>query len=185
MRLIKIGARSLSIYKPNASGLNIEVPVGFNERILMFIKAIDPESKILAERWSPGVGFYSNDLEILQEDGSVAIRLADYYKENVADFSKFINSIKEDNIPPATLGVTPDAPVLVADNFKVTQINKHLTENDAADKIKKFSADKITVEEGIKKLDDTISKKRSDIATKKYESEAVQKDKDARVSLNH
>ena len=173
---IKIGASSLSVYKPNASGLNIEVPVGFNERILMFIKAIDPESKILAERWSPGVGFYSNDLEILQEDGSVAL-LADYYKENVADFSKFINSIKEDNIPPATLGVTPDAPVLVADNFKVTQINKHLTENDAADKIKKLSADKITVEEGIKKLDDTISKKRSDIATKKYES-AVQKDKD-------
>ncbi len=174
---IKIGAGVLSIYKVDATGLNVEVPVGFNERILMFVKAIDPESKILAERWSPGVGFYSNDLEILEESGTVTL-LADYYRENVADFSKFINSIKEDNIPPATLGVKPDAPTLVADNFKVTQINKHLTENDAADKIKKLSADKITVEEGLKKLDDTISKKRADISTKKYESK-VQKDKDA------
>ena len=173
---IKIGAGSLSIYKVEDNNLSIEVPVAFDERILMFVKAVDPESKILAERWSPGVGFYSNDLEILQEDGSI-ILLSDYYRNNVADFGRLIMAIKEDNIPPATVGVTPNAPVLVADNFKVVQINKHLTENDAADKIKKLSADKAAVEEAVKKLDDTISKKRTEIASKKYESQ-VQKDKD-------
>ena len=173
---IKIGAGVLSIYKAEDNNLDIEVPVGFDERVLMFVKALDPESKILAEKWSPGAGFYSNDLEILQEDGTI-ILLSDYYKANVADFGKFIMSIKEDNIPPATVGVTPDAPTLSADNFKVVQINKHLTENDAADKIKKLSADKAAVLEAVKKLDDTISKKRSEIATKKYSSQ-VQKDKD-------
>ena len=173
---IKIGAGSLSIYKVEDNNLSIEVPVSFDERILMFVKAVDPESKILAERWSPGVGFYSNDLEILQEDGSI-ILLSDYYRNNVADFGRLIMAIKEDNIPPATVGVTPNAPTLVADNFKVVQINKHLTENDAADKIKKLSADKAAVEEAVKKLDDTISKKRTEIASKKYESQ-VQKDKD-------
>ena len=178
---IKIGADALSIYKVEDNNLQLEVPVGFNERVLMFVKAVDPESKILAERWSPGVGFYSNDLEILQEDGSV-ILLAEFYKENVADFGKLITSIKEDNIPPATVGVTPDAPTLIASNFKVVQINKHLTANDAADKIKKLSADKMTVAEAVKKLDDTISKKRAEIATKTYESQ-VQKDKD-RNELN-
>jgi len=173
---IKIGAGGLSIYKVEDNNLSIEVPIGFDERILMFVKAVDPESKILAESWSPGAGFYSNDLEILQEDGSI-ILLADYYKENVADFGRLITSIKQDNIPPATVGVTPNAPTLVADNFKVVQINKHLTENDSADKIKKLSADKAAVEEAVKKLDDTISKKRTEIATKKYASQ-VQKDKD-------
>jgi hypothetical protein len=173
---IKIGAGSLSIYKVEDNNLSIEVPVAFDERILMFVKAVDPESKILAESWSPGVGFHSNDLEVVQEDGAI-ILLSDFYKENVADFGRLITSIKEDNIPPATVGVTPNAPTLVADNFKVVQINKHLTENDAADKIKKLSADKATVEEAVKKLDDTITKKRSEIATKKYESQ-VQKDKD-------
>ena len=173
---IKIGAGTLSIYKVEDNNLSIEVPVSFDERILMFVKAVDPESKILAESWSPGVGFHSNDLEILQDDGSI-ILLSDFYKENVADFGRLIMSIKEDNIPPATVGVTPNAPVLVADNFKVVQINKHLTENDSADKIKKLSADKATVEEAVKKLDDTITKKRAEIASKKYESQ-VQKDKD-------
>ena len=173
---IKIGGGTLSIYKSEDNNLSIEVPVGFDERILMFVKAIDPESKILAEKWSPGAGFYSNDLEVLQEDGSI-IFLSEFYKENVADFSKFITSIKEDNIPPATVGVTPDAPELNGENFKVVQINKHLTENDAADKIKKLSADKISVQEAIKKLDETITKKRSVIASTKYASR-VQKDKD-------
>lgn len=178
---IKIGASTLSIYKAEDNNLDLEIPVGFDERILMFVKAVDPQSKLLAEKWSPGIGFYSNDLEILQEDGSIVL-LADYYKANVADFGKFIMSIKQDNIPPATVGVTPDAPVLNGDNFKVVQINKHLTDNDSADKIKKLSADKAAVLESVKKLDDTISKKRSEIATKKYESQ-VQKDKD-RNELN-
>ena len=178
---IKIGANILSVYKAEDNNLSIEVPVGFDERILMFVKAVDSQSKLLAEKWSPGVGFYSNDLEILQEDGSIVL-LSDYYKENVADFGKFIMAIKEDNIPPATVGVTPDAPVLNRDNFKVVQINKHLTENDSADKIKKLSADKITVFEAVKKLDNSITKKRAIFSTKKYESK-VQKDKD-RNELN-
>lgn len=173
---IKIGSGSLAVFKAGDNNLSIEAPVGFDERVLLFVKAIDPESKILAEKWSPGIGYYTNDLELVQDDGSV-ILLSDFYKENVADFGKFITSIKEDNIPPATVGVTPDAPVLVADNFKVVQINKHVSENDTADKIRKLNADKIAVDEAVKKLDDTITKKRAEIASKKYESQ-VQKDKD-------
>lgn len=173
---IKIGTNVLSIYKYNNTALNIEVSLGFNERVLLFVKAIDADSNMLAENWSPGIGFYSNELTLLQEDGS-EIRLDDYYKENVADFGQYIKALKEDAIPPSTVGVTPDAPTLDAGNFKVVQINSHLTQNDTAEKIKKLSADKTTVEETIKKLDDTIAKKRTEIATKKYESD-IQKDKD-------
>jgi len=173
---LKIGTDVLSIYKYTNTGLNVQVNCGFNERILVFIKAIDPDSNMLAEKWSPGIGLYTNELTFLQEDGTF-IRLDDYYKENVADFGQYIKALKEDAIPPATVGVTPDAPTLDNRNFKVVQINRHLTKNDASDKIKKFSADKTSVEENIKKLDDTIAKKRTEISTKKYESE-VQRDKD-------
>ena len=173
---IKIGANQLGIYKNDAASLNIDLNVGFNERMLVFVKAIDPDSKILAENWSPGIGLYTNELTMVQEDGT-AIRLDDYYKAEVADFGRYISALKEDAIPPAAQGITPDAPTLDLNNFKVVQINSHLTANDAADKIKKLSADKVNVEEKIKKLDETIIKKRSEISTKKYESN-IQKDKD-------
>ena len=173
---IKIGAGSLSVYKAEDNNLSVEVPCGFNERVLQFMKAVDPESKLLAEKWSPGVGYYTNELSILQPSG-VEISLADFYKDNVADFGQLVKSIKEDPQVPATVGVTPDAPVLLSDNFKVVQINKHLTVNDSADRIKKLSADKIQVMESIKKLDSAISAKRSAISSTSYQS-AVQKDKD-------
>lgn len=173
---IRIGADALKIYKNTNIQLNVEINVGFNERILVFIKAIDPDSKILAENWSPGVGFYSNDLTRIDPDGNT-LTLADYYKEQVADFGQFIRALKEDSIPPSTEGITPDAPVLDAANFSVVQINRHLTDNDAANKIKQLSRDKVSVEETIKKLDDTIVKKRSEISTKKYTSQ-IESDKD-------
>jgi len=173
---IKIGANVLGIFKNEDNNLNIEVPCGFNERVLMFMKPIDADSKLLAENWSPGVGFYTNELTLTQEDG-VQITLAEYYKENVADFSRMIDALKVDSIPPAAVGVSPDAPTLDGENFKVVQINTHLSANDAKGKITRLNSDKITVDEAVKKLDGTIGKKRGEIATKKYES-AVQRDKD-------
>ena len=88
---IKIGVNQLSIYKPDAKNLNIDINVGFNERILVFFKAVDPDSKILAENWSPGFGLYTNELTLLQEDRT-SIKLDDYYKEEVADFGQFIQA---------------------------------------------------------------------------------------------
>jgi len=173
---IKIGADSLRIYKANNIAVEIEINLGFNESMVVFFKAIDPDSNILAENWSPGVSIYSNDLTTTLESGQVK-SLADYYKEEVADFGQFIKALKEDAIPPATLGKTPDSPTLEATNFQVVQINKHLTENDAINKVKKLTSDKINVEEAVKKLDDTIVKKRSKVSTRKYSS-LIERDRD-------
>lgn len=173
---VKIGVDSLSIYKSNDSSVSVEINVGFDERFIVFLKPIDPNSKILAENWSPGASVYSNELVFTEESGNV-VTLADYYKQNVADFGQFIRSLKEDNIPPSVYGVAPDAPTLLEENFQVVQVNTHLTQNTAAVKVKKLNADKISAEESIKKLDDTISKKRSVLASKKYKS-TIERDRD-------
>lgn len=173
---IKIGAEQLCIYKSLEDSVKLNINVGFDERQVIFFKPIDPDSKILAEDWSPGVGFYSNDLTIKKDDG-LEESLSAFYRNSVADFGQFIKSLKEDFIPPATVGIEPDPVKLDVDNFKVIQINTHLTENDAFDNIKKLSNDKITVAENIKKLDGTIVSKRSEIATKTYKSD-IEKNKD-------
>lgn len=173
---IRIGVDVLSIYKANDTSVSIDINVGFDERFVVFFKSIDPDSKILAENWSPGAAVYSNELSYIDESGN-KISLADYYKQNVADFGQFIRSLKEDNIPPSFYGVDPDAPTLLEENFKVVQINTHLTQNSTALKVKKLNSDKISAEESIKKLDDTISKKRSVLASKKYKS-TIERDRD-------
>lgn len=173
---VKIGVDSLSIYKSNDSSVSVEINVGFDERFVVFLKPIDPNSKILAENWSPGVSIYSNELTYTDEDGN-KIGLSDYYKQNVADFGQFIRSLKEDNIPPSVYGVAPDAPTLLEENFQVVQINTHLTQNSTTSTVKKLNSDKISAQESIKKLDDTISKKRAVLASKKYKS-VIERDRD-------
>lgn len=173
---IRIGASELKIYKDVDVAVNIDVNVAFNEYQVVFVKAIDSVSKILSESFSPGVAFYSNELQIATENGTV-MNLADYYRSEVADFGQFIKSFKIDSIPPASVGLVPNAPALDTANFKVVQINKHLTDNDSTNKIKQLKNDKLASEQNLKKLDDAISKKKSAINTVKYKS-TVERDRD-------
>lgn len=166
---IKITANALAIYKDIDVSVSIDIKVGFNERQVVFVKPIDPISKLPATDFSPGVAFFSNELTIQNEDGIVTT-LAKYYKEEVADFGQFIKALKVDYIPPASEGLIPDVPVVEVDNFKVTQINKHLTQNASVEQVKKIKSDKVKAKEVIKKLDTTIRKKRKLIATKKFSS---------------
>jgi len=172
---IRLGANQLSIYKDVDTNLAIEVKVGYNERQVVFVKPIDPNSNIPAEDYSPGIGFFSNELLIVDADGE-SKSLAQYYRDEVSDFGQFIKSLKVDYIPPASIGIVPKKPTLDVDNFKVVQINKHLTENTTVDKIKQLKADKISTEQNLKKIDEVIKQKKSLINTKKFGS-AAERDK--------
>ena len=174
---IKIGAGQLSIYKENSILTQVQLNINFDERQVVFIKAIDPVSKIEASNFSPGVAFYSNDLQITMSDGSV-VTLANYYKSEVADFGQFIKSLQTDFIPPAAMAVTPDAPVLDTNNFQVVQVNSHLTDNDATTKITQLQADKAAAEQSLAQLDTSIAQKKTQINTQKYTS-SVDRDRDA------
>lgn len=166
---IKVGKDALKIYKKIDTGLNIDVNVGYNERQVVFIKPVDPVSKIQAETYSPGIGFFSNELTMLKEDG-IETTLAKYYKDEVADFGQFIKALKVDYIPPAAVALKPNPPRLDVDNFKVVQINKHLTDNSTTKKIVKLKSDKKAAEQSISKSDAAIKRKRTFINRKKFKS---------------
>ena len=168
---IKIGSNQLGIYKDIDTDLGIEIKVGYNERQVVFVKPIDPNSKIPADEFSPGVAFYSNNLQISDNTGLVKT-LAEYYKDEVSDFGQFIKSLKVDYIPPSSVGIMPDPPAISVNNFKVVQINKHLTDNASTNKIKQLKADKIATEQSIKKLNEAIKEKKSLINSKKFVSSA-------------
>lgn len=172
---IKVGAQILSIYRDVDTDLDIEINIGFDERQVVFIKPIDPISNIPADVYSPGVGFYSNELQINAADGTVK-KLAEYYKEEVADFGQFIKALSVDYIPPASVGITPSAPSLSNSNFKVVQINKHLTDNTTTQKIKQLKSDKIAAEQNLKNLDESIKQKKTLLNTKKFKS-TIERDK--------
>ena len=167
---IKKGTSQLKIHKAANLPVEIDVNIGFDQRLLVFIKPIDPDSNIVAEKWSPGIALETNELKMTATDGTI-MTLADYYQAEVADFGQFIKALQNDRIPASIEAVTPAAPDLISTNFKVVQINTHLTNNDTFTAVQQMSADKVNVVDKLKKLDDTIMAKKATLAVTKFKSD--------------
>lgn len=171
--LIQMGVDSLMYYDENEEEVSVNVNIGFNESCVVFIKPVDPDSKIASVNWSPGAGFRTNDLTIVDETGR-EWTLSQYYQNSVVDFGTHIYSLAKDKIPPAAFGVTPDPPVLDVSNFKVVQVNEHATSNSAFNELKKLQAEKTRLQSSITTLDRSVKELRTKIETTNYPTQKLE-----------
>jgi hypothetical protein len=178
---ITIGSNILSIYSLDEAPVNVNVNIGFDEYTVVFIKPIDPDSKIAAVNWSPGVGFYTSDLKIQNEVGD-EITLSTFYQNEVVDFGSYLYSIAKDGIIPTSLGLEPNVPDLNAENFKVVQINQHLTDNSVLSDLKKLQSDKQRIQSDINSTDRSIKELRSKLQTTRYSSQQLKQTDENQLS---
>jgi hypothetical protein len=175
-RTISIGADVLKVGSSLNDLLEVDVTVGFNERCVTFVKPIDPNSKIPAVNWSPGSGFYTNDLNTIDASGTQQ-NLADYYQQNAVDFGRYLLSFAQDKIPTSREGLIPNEPVLSADDFTVSLINGQVSNSDTIVQLKDLNNQKNTVQSTVTELDVAISQSRTKIQTTNYSTE-VERDAD-------
>ena len=154
--------------------VNVEIPVSFDKREVIFIKAIDPDSNIPSSKWSPGIAFYTNELKYTSPQG-VTSRLETFYQKNVVDFGNIILSYSKDYYPSIVEGIKPDAPVLhydgeddSASDFKIVQINKQLSEGTDPNTIKKLIADKENALSQINNNNKLVEQQKELIQTTKF-----------------
>ena len=175
-RTISIGADVLKIGSSLNDLLEVDVTVGFGERCVTFIKPIDPDSKIPAVNWSPGSGFYTNDLNTIDAAGNQQT-LADYYQQSAIDFGRYLLSFAQDKIPTSREGLTPNAPTISADDFTVTLINGQVSNSDAIVQLQDLNNQKNTIQATLTELDTAIAQSRTKIQTTNYTTE-VERDAD-------
>lgn len=170
---ITIGSDVLSYYDEDESSVNVEVNVGFNEHTVIFIRPIDPDSKIAAINWSPGCAFYTNELTTLDENDE-EILLSTYYQNSVIDFGAYLYSMSKEGIPPSIFGINPDAPTISADDFQVVKINEHRTESSSIENLRNLQADKVRVNSEIVSVDKKLKSLEKKVSTTKYLSKKVE-----------
>jgi len=175
-RTISIGADVLKVGSALNDLLEVDVTVGFNERCVTFVKPIDPNSKIPAVNWSPGSGFYTNDLNTIDSSGNQQ-NLADYYQRNAVDFGRYLLSFAQDKMPTSREGLIPNAPVLASDDFTVDLINAQVSKSKAIVQLTDLSNQKNTVQATLSELDTSIAQSRERIQTTNYSTE-VERDAD-------
>ncbi len=172
---IEIGSDVLKIGSSINDDLAVDVTVGFNERCVTFIKPIDPDSKIPSINWSPGSAFYTNDLQTTDESGNQQ-SLENYYQQSAIDFGRFLLSFAQDKFPSSKEGLTPNAPVLTADDFKVSLVNGQVSNSSVVLELKDLNNQKSEIEAKLKELDSAISQSKNKIQSTNY---ATQVERDA------
>lgn len=169
---VNIGTDNLTFFGDSAAASLVDVNVGFNEKTVLFVKPIDPDSEIKATEWSPGVGYFSSDLTISDiENGERT--LEQYYKDEVVDFGAYLFSMAKEGTPPSILAETPYTPSPLTDSFSMVQINKHVTDTPVIDEIKRLHAESVKLKNKIGQFDIAVSQKQSQLANKKYKSKVV------------
>ncbi len=159
---IQIGANSISISSTDFGPRYVQVNVGYNERQGVFFKTIDDNFNIVSADWSTGVVFWSNELKTKNSNGEL-VTLETYYLNEVSDLGKvFLGTAKENKIP-AIQGLTPDAPLVTLDSFKVVQINKQVTDSTSVKVVEDKLNLKTTLKSEIDALDQAISETRLEL----------------------
>jgi len=163
---IPVGTDVLKIYSAGELDKSVNIGVGYNEYNLVFMKPVNTDNNIIGSVWSQGSAFYTNDL-VLNTDNT--IDLTSYYLDNIYDYGKLLKDLIRRQTPTDE-ALIPNKPVLEIDNFKVVQINKHLTDNGNSKEKKDLHTRKESIKSRLNQLNDSIIEKNKELNTKQYKS---------------
>ena len=171
---IAVGINTIKIYSPVVYSKIVKVSVGYNERNVIFIKPLNADNHLLARNWSLGTGFWTNDLTLDSTAPENGLTMEQFYTDYVYDYGTVLKDLVAKKTPNALAG-TPVAPTLNASNFKVVQINKHLTDTPDSNLIKQKHNYNLTLKSEVQQIQDAIVDKNAKSKFVKYKSESDKK----------
>jgi hypothetical protein len=171
---IPVGIGTLKIYSPVVYTSKVRVSVGFDERNVIFLKPMNAENHLIARRWSLGTGFYTGDLILNSESSANGLTMQQFYTDYVYDYGEILQDLVAKKTPNKLAG-TPNSPTLNIDNFKVVQINTHLTDTPDANLIKQKHNYQLTLKSEVQQIQQAINDRQKKLKITKFKNEAQKK----------
>jgi hypothetical protein len=170
---IPVGIGTLKIYSPVVYSKRVRISVGYNERDVIFIKPMNADNNLMAKDWSRGTGFYTNDLRLLSNDSENGSTMEQFYIDYVYDYGEVLQDFVAKKTPNKLAGI-PNIVTLNTENFKVVQINKHLTDTPDANLIKVKHNYMMSLKNEIRQLQDAIDARNKKQKTTRFTSKAAE-----------
>lgn len=171
---IPVAIGALKIYSPVIYTKKVRVSVGYNERNVVFLKPINTDNNLVAKNWSLGTGYYTNDLRLESESDANGLTMEQFYIDYVYDYGEALQDLVAKKTPNKLAG-TPNAPTLNLDNFKVVQINKHLTDTPDANLIKQKHNQQLSLKSEVEQIQDALIDRNKKLKVAKFKSESSKK----------
>jgi hypothetical protein len=177
---IPVGVNTLKIYSPIVYTKKMKISVGYNERNVVFIKPLNTENNLLAKKWSLGTGFWTNDLRLISNDSENGLTMEQFYIDFVYDYGEVLQDLVAKKTPNKLAGI-PNSPTLNVDNFKVVQINKHLTDTPDSKLLKQKHNQQTTLQSEIRQIQEAISDKNKKTKSTKFITVSEKKQYDLEI----
>jgi hypothetical protein len=174
LEAIPVGIGVLKIYSSIIYNKTLRVSVGYNERNVVFAKALNTDNHLLCRTWSPGTGYWSNDLRLSSTSSDNGTTMEQFYTDFVYDYGTVLQDLVAKKTPNKLAG-TPIAPTLNTDNFKVVQINKHLTDSVDSNSIKQKHNQQQNLKSEVDQINQAILDRNKRAKVQKFKSEADKK----------
>lgn len=171
---IPVAIGALKIYSPVIYTKKVRVSVGYDERNVVFLKPINTNNHLVAKKWSLGTGFYTNDLRLESDSDSNGLTMEQFYVDYVYDYGEVLQDLVAKKTPNKLAG-TPNSPTLVSDNFKVVQVNKHLTDTPDGNLIKQKHNYQLSLKSEVQQIQDAILDRNKKMKVTKFKSESSKK----------
>jgi hypothetical protein len=171
---IPVGVGTLKIYSPIVYKKSVKVSIGYNERNIVFAKPINTDNHLLSRNWSLGTGYWTNDLRLNSNSSDNGITMEQFYIDYVYDYGTVLQDLVSKKTPNKLAG-TPISPILNTNNFKVVQINKHLTDTPDSNLVKQKHNYQQSLKSELEQISQAITDKNKRFKFEKFKSEAAKK----------
>ena len=171
---IAVGIGTLKVYSPVIYTKRLRISVGYNERNVVFVKPVNADNNLVSRDWSRGTGYYTNDLIVSSTDNTNGQTMEQFYVEQVYDYGDVLKDLVAKKKPNSLAG-TPNLVTLNPDNFKVVQINRHLTDSPDANLVKNKHNYSVTLKNEIRQIQEGIEDRNKKIKVTKFTSVAERK----------
>ena len=138
----------------------INVRFGANEYNIIYIKGINENFNLLSNTWSTPIKFSSNDL-IYENDRSQ--NFLNFYNANIVDWGANMIADAKQRAIKAYYGTIPNAPVLIANDLRVVQINTQINAAIDTAEVKNTAAEIETAKSQISSLKATIASQKTEL----------------------
>ncbi len=143
----------------------VGVPVQPKEKLVIFLA-----TENLKTVGYPSIGIKLDTSTYKVNFNDEVFTLDEYFSKYVTNFYEYLYSVIKESTIPFSLGIEPEKPILESNNFKVTQINKHLTNSKSAQDIEALNIDKEKIKNNIDYNKTLISQTQNEVDTLKFKS---------------
>lgn len=164
---INIGIDNLFFNETNPlSDSNIvNIPIKPAKKLIIFLSTENIKNISYP---STGIKLDTTDFKVTYNN--TVYTLDEFFGKYVTNFNEYLTALLNETSIPLNLGIIPSKPTLDYSNFKVLQINKHLTDSKTLNQLNETNKQKQLIQNDIDTKQKTINQYQTEIDSKKFAS---------------